>query len=133
MSAAADVLSLELAIAVSVGMDATEGFTVSVLDNSLAWDLPSDATISGVLVYRTRGATIAREDDPSPVVLPKTATGYDLRTDLVCKDANGEAFSFAVATVDSAGRQSPLEKLENVLLDFTAPAPVTNLRLVALD
>lgn len=133
MSAAADVLSLELAVAVEIGMDATEGFTVSVLNNTLAWDRPADTSVVGILVFRTRGATIASDDDAAPVELPPTESEYDLRDDLVCQDANGEAFSFAVATVDAAGRRSTLEKLENVLLDFTAPAPVTNLRLVARD
>lgn len=133
MSAAPEVLALELAVAVEIGMDATEGFTVSVLDNTLVWDLPTDRTIAGVLVYRAKLPTISRADDPTPVRLSPKATEYDLRSDPVTRTANGETFSFGVATIDDAGRESTLEVLEDVVLDFTAPAPVTNLRLVARD
>lgn len=133
MSAAPDVLALELAVAVEISMDATEGFTVSVNDNTLVWDLPTDRTIAGVLVYRAKLPTISRADDPTPVRLSPKAAEYDLRIDPVTRDANGETFSFGVATIDDAGRESVLEVLKDVVLDFTAPAPVTNLRLVARD
>ena len=133
MSAAPDVLALELAVAVEISMDATEGFTVSVNDNTLVWDLPTDRTIAGVLVYRAKLPTISRADDPTPVRLSPKAAEYDLRIDPVTRDANGETFSFGVAAIDDAGRESVLEVLEDVVLDFTAPAPVTNLRLVARD
>lgn len=75
---------------------------------------------------------------PDPVTYESQSFELGENTEVYISDLPGMSqvdgvYNLGIAAVDDAGNEASLSVLENVSLDFLAPEPVTDLKVVRLD